>query len=293
MKKTKKLLALLLTLAMVLGVAACNKKPKEPTPTADPQISCMKAPIDALARCMLENDMEYDPEDPDFFWTALFYFTGAYGLENDLVKENDNYQLIVPTKVMQEHATALFADYDDLLDLPDIMQGNVSYDEGKDAYLVSQGDVGLSEMRLTEFEETDDGIEVTAELWGTGPEEELIAAYDVLLVENAYADGITDPTYLFSVASMEMTENNSHVDYSDLNNSDKNTADAIPAAAVFNGLSDSHSVEVEMKDGISVFQFRSDSDVAEYLSKLNPGDGFSFYYETDPQTGVSFIVGIQ
>lgn len=291
MKKTKKLFALLLAMVMVLGLAACNK-PKEPAP-ADPDISCMQAPIDALARCMLENDMEYDPEDPDFFWTALYYFTGAYGLEHELVKENDNYQLVVPTKTMQEHATALFADYDDLMELPDIMLGNVAYDEAEDAYLVSQGDKGLSEMRLTAFEETEEGFDVTAELWATGPEEELIASFNVTLVENAYADGIQNPIYLFSVASMEMTENNSHVDYPVLEPSDDPYKDASIATAIFNGLSDSHSVEAEVNDEISVFQFTPGSDVADYFSGLEAGDSFTFYYKTDQQTGVPHIVGIQ
>lgn len=291
MKKTKNFFALLLAMVMVLGLAACNK-PKEPAP-ADPQIDCMTAPIDALARCMLENDMEYDPEDPDFFWTALYYFTGAYGLEHELVKENDNYQLIVPTKAMQEHATALFADYDDLMELPDIMLGNVAYDEAEDAYLVSQGDKGLSEMRLTAFEETEEGFDVTAELWGVGPEEELIASFDVTLVENAYTDGIQNPIYLFSVASMKMTENNSHVDYPVLEPDDDPYKDASVETAIFNGLSDSHSVEAEVNDEISVFQFETGSDVANYLSGLESGDSFTFYYKTDQQTGVPFIVGIQ
>lgn len=291
MKKMKNFFALLLAMVMVLGLAACNK-PKEPAP-ADPQIDCMTAPIDALARCMLENNMEYDPKNPDFFWTALYYFTGAYGLDHELVKENDNYQLVVPRKAMQEHATALFADYDDLPELPDIMLGNISYDEAEDAYLVSQGDVGLSEMRLTAFEETEDGFDVTAELWATGPKEELIASFDVTLVKNAYADGIQNPIYLFSVASMKMTENNSHVDYPVLEPDSDPYKGASVETAIFNGLSDSHSVEAKVNDEIAVYQFDAGSDVANYLGSLESGDSFTFYYKTDQQTGVPHIVGIQ
>ena len=108
----KKLLAIILAGTMLFGLAACNKT----EPTADENkmpenMASMTAPIDALARCMLENDLEYAPEDPDFFWTALYYFTGGYGLNHELVTEKEGtYQLQIPAPIMQEHATALFAD---------------------------------------------------------------------------------------------------------------------------------------------------------------------------------------
>ena len=198
----KKLFALLLTGIMAFSMIACGNKTEEPDTGVMPEnMESMTAPVDALARCMLDNKLEYDPQDPDFFWIALYYFTGGYGLDHELITEENDYQLKVPTPVMQEHATALFAEYDDLFDLPAIMNGNISYDAGWDAYLVSRGDIGLSELRFTSYEKTADGHMLRAELWALD-DDALICAYDVTLTDNAYIDGITDPMYFYSVKNI-------------------------------------------------------------------------------------------
>jgi len=225
----KRILALFLTGLMAFGLISCSK-PAKPDPTVMPDnMASMTAPVDALARCMLEQNLEYDPADPEFFWTALFYFAGAYGLDHPLIEEEEGtWQLKVPTPVMQEHATALFAEYNDLFDLPSIMKGNVSYDPDWDAYFLSRGDIGLSEMRFTSYLKTDEGHRLRAELWSTGPEEECFAAYDVLLTENAYADGIEEPLYFYSVKSISPMELGEATEI----------AESVETA-IFNGLADS------------------------------------------------------
>ncbi|MBQ9091820.1 MAG: hypothetical protein IJY52_06090, partial [Anaerotignum sp.] len=256
----KKLFALLLAGVMAFGMMACGNNTEEPEEKEMPaDMASMAAPIDALARCMLENDLEYDPTDPEFFWTALFYFTGAYGLDHELIAEEEGtYQLQIPTPVMQEHATALFADYDDLFNLPSIMKGNISYDPDTDAYSVSRGDIGLSEMKLTSYAETEEGYAVTAELWSTGPEEELIRAYDVTLADNTYVDGIENPLYYYSVADIVPVEAEDLPDSS-----------ATVETAIFNGLADSHTAELTLPDGtVQAFQFDADSDAGKVLASL-------------------------
>ena len=42
------------------------------------EIKDMVEPADAILRCMVENNMEYNPEDSLFFWRALYYFAFAY-----------------------------------------------------------------------------------------------------------------------------------------------------------------------------------------------------------------------
>lgn len=289
----KKLLALFLACTMVLGLVACGGKEEEtPSPSAEEAVASMTAPIDALARCMLENDMEYDPEDPDFFWTALYYFAGAYGLEHEQVEEvPDTYQLKVPKSVMEEHAIALFSDYEGLMDLPSIMKGNVSYDPDEDAYYLSRGDIGLSETRLTNVAETNEGYTLVAELWSTGPEEDLIAAWDVTLIRNTFSEEIENPLYLCSVSSMKQIEKDSSGGNGNGNSSE--TPDET-ITAIFNGLSDSHTVEVTLPDGgIQAFQFDAGSEVAEKISSLQEGDGFTFGYIADTATGANRIVSIK
>lgn len=280
----KKILALFLTGLMTFGLMACGNTTDEPENKTMPEnMTSMAAPIDALARCMLEQNLDYAPQDPEFFWTALFYFAGAYGLDHELVAEEEGtYQLQIPTPVMQEHAAALFADYNDLYDLPSIMKGNISYDPDWDAYSVSRGDIGLSEMRLTSFVETEDGYAVTAELWGIGPEEELISAYDVTLVDNAYVDSIENPLYFYSVkdiAPMALGE-----------------ADEIAETvetAIFNGLADSHTAELTLPDGsVQAFQFDADSEIAKIMGSLKEGDGVTIGYN-ETENGGLMIVSIE
>lgn len=287
----KKLLALFLACTMVIGLAACGGKEEEKpnAPTAEEAVASMKAPIDALARCMLENDMEYDPEDPDFFWTALYYFAGAYGLEHEDVEEvPDSYQLKVPASIMEEHAIALFSDYDGLMDLPSIMKGNVSYDPDENAYFLSRGDIGASEMRLSNVEETEDGYTLVAELWSMEQTEELIAQFDVTLVRNTFSEEIENPLYLCSVSSIKLVQE----DGMDGTNSEGHSVTPEETVtAVFNGLSDSHTVEVTLPDGdIRAFQFDAESAAGKIINSLNEGDGFTFGYITDSKTGASVIV---
>ena len=279
----KKILALFLTGLMTFGLMACGNTTDEPENKTMPEnMTSMAAPIDALARCMLEQGLEYDPQDPEFFWTALFYFTGAYGLNHELVEEEEGtYQLKVPTPVMQEHAAALFADYEDLYDLPSIMKGNVSYDPDWDAYFLSRGDIGLSELKFTSFAAAEENYAVTAELWSTGPEEELIASYAVILEDNAYVDGIENPLYYYSVKDIVPVETES------------TETETITETAIFNGLADSHTAELTLPDGtVQAFQFDADSDIAKVMGSLKEGDGLTIGYN-ETENGGLMIVSIE
>ena len=287
----KKILALFLACTMLLGLAACKEQEENNpnTPTAKEAVASMKAPIDSLARCMVEGDLEYDPANPDFFWTALYYFAGGYGLEHKGVTELSNtYQLKVPSSVMEEYAIALFSSYEGLPALPDIMQGNVSYDEATDAYLLSQGDIGLSETRLSDVKETKDGYTLVAELWGIGEEEELIASFDVTLIRNTFSEDIENPLYLCSVSSMKLTQKK------DAKISDNGTSTLIPnetVTATFNGFSDMHTAEMTMPNGeIRAFQFDAASDAGKIISNLHENDVITFGYIVDKNNGSSVIV---
>ena len=280
----KKLFALLMTGVLIFGLIGCSNKPEEPTADVMPEnMESMTAPVDALAKCMLDNKLEYDPQDPDFFWIALYYFAGAYGLDHELITEENDYQLKVPTPVMQEHATALFAEYDDLFDLPDIMNGNISYDAGWDAYFVSRGDIGLSELKFTSYEKTEDGYLLRAELWAKD-DDSLISAYDVELTDNAYIDGITDPMYFYSVKSIVPVSAETETE-----TEAETGTDNITETAIFNGLADSHTAELTLPDGtVQPFQFDPDSEVAKIIASLTEGDGIAISYKE--QTNGSLMI---
>ena len=267
----KKLLSVILAGTMLFSFAACGKtEPPAEEEKMPENMASMTAPVDALARCMLENHLEYDPQDPEFFWIALYYFTGAYGLDHELVTEKEgSYQLQIPTPVMQEHASALFAAYEYLFDLPSIMKGNISYDDAMGIYSVSRGDIGLSEMKFVNYEKTEEGHLITAQLLSTDSEPELIQTYDVVLLDSTYVSDKTDVPYYYSVKSITPVAAENQPD-----------SEATVETAIFNGLADSHTAELTLTDGsVQPFQFDPNSDIAKVMASLTEGDGITISYK--------------
>lgn len=162
----------------------------------------MLMPMDALMMCAVEEEKNYDPADPEFFWGALFRELGNHSDASSLITTNKNWELQVPRQVAQEFATGLFADYSDLLAVPDSLSSIIRYDESWDAYILSPGDRGLSAAEILSASETEDGgYDVTARLYDVTDSSD-ICVYLFHLVPNAYADGITNPLFLYSVESM-------------------------------------------------------------------------------------------
>ena len=162
----------------------------------------MLMPMDALMMCAVEEEKNYDPADPEFFFFLLFRELGNHSDASSLITTNENWELQVPRQVAQEFATGLFADYSDLLAVPDSLSSIIRYDESWDAYILSPGDRGLSAAEILSASETEDGgYDVTARLYDVTDSSD-ICVYLFHLVPNAYADGITDPLFLYSVESM-------------------------------------------------------------------------------------------
>ena len=281
----KKYILYFITALFLIGTTGCTKKTDQPAPTklqaegTLPQdMATMTQPIDSLMLCMLENNKTYDAVDPEFFWSALYYFLGNYGEENDLVTVTEDGKLKVPKKVAQEYAIALFANYDDLLPLPDTLSDSIIYDKDLDAYLLTKGDRGLSETILSNYQETESNYTVTAKLVSTTEDNEVLGECTVTMQKNAFADGIVDPKYFYSVADMTIV--------------DGFAPPTLSASAVYNGLADNHTVEVTMEDGtVQAFQFYDDA-VLEKLHTLEEGDAFSFVYSRDDETGSLTMIKI-
>lgn len=296
----KKMLTTLLSCIMLLQLTACGKAelPEEATtaeitPSAEEAVTSMTEPIDALARCILENSLTYDAQDPVFIWESLFYFIGNSASDHAAVTETEEGYLIVPADVVLEHASVLFSGLSALPELPAIMDGAITYNEADNTYLVTRGDPGLSEMKLTDIVETEDGYTVTAQLWSTYEDCDLICEWNTTLQKLTFAEHSTLPRYLCTVSAMEPM-----VYYSEMqadmpvNSSDLLNAETI--TAVFNGLSDSHTAEVTMPDGsVIALQFDVNAPVAKDIDELSEGDGFTFHYITDSSTGTMKLLAIE
>ena len=197
------------------GNAAGTESPSETNTSAgttglnsgwDETLLHMLMPMDALMMTAVEQGQDYDPSSPEFFWGALYRELGLYADASSLITTEESGEIKVPRQTAQEFATGLFADYSDLPALPESLSSMIRYDEGWDAYFLSPGDRGLSAAELLTASPTEDGgYDMTARLYDVTDSSD-ICVYRFHLVPNAYADGITDPLFLYSVESMSLQE---------------------------------------------------------------------------------------
>ena len=197
------------------GNAAGTESPSETNTSAgttglssgwDETLLNMLMPMDALMMTAVEQGQDYDPSSPEFFWGALYRELGLYADASSLITTEESGEIKVPRQTAQEFATGLFADYSDLPALPESLSSMIRYDEGWDAYFLSPGDRGLSAAELlTASPAEDGGYDMTARLYDVTDSSD-ICVYRFHLVPNAYADGITEPLFLYSVESMSLQE---------------------------------------------------------------------------------------
>lgn len=166
----------------------------------------MLAIMDSLNMCMVENQCDYAPEDPDFLWKALFYTIGNYPDLRDnegnglITIDNSTGTMIVNYKLVQEYATGITESYSDLPALPE--GSYVTQSEDTEYYHFPMGDRGLSYGKIASWTENGDGTHtVETQLIGAD-DESLIAAFEYVLVDNPYGDGITDPMFLYTIRSV-------------------------------------------------------------------------------------------
>ncbi len=166
----------------------------------------MLAPMDAIMMCGAETGFEYDVEKPEVFWRLMYYNIGNHGSSHQLAKV-DKGILELDRKVVQEFATGMFANYSDLPELPEEMEDAITYDKSIDAYLFSLGDRGLSQAEMVKCMQNADGsYDVTARLYDLEDNSTIVSAV-FHLVANRYADGISNPMFLYTISSVdEITE---------------------------------------------------------------------------------------
>ena len=183
-----------------------NTEAAGPSSGWDETLLNMLMPMDALMMTAVEQGQDYNPSSPEFFWGALYRELGLYAGASSLITTEESGEIKVPRQTAQEFATGLFAAYSDLPALPESLSSMIRYDEGWDAYFLSPGDRGLSAAELLTASSTEDGgYDMTARLYDVTDSSD-ICVYRFHLVPNAYADGITDPLFLYSVESMSLQE---------------------------------------------------------------------------------------
>lgn len=164
-------------------------------------IDNMMPVLDSLTRFMVENETPYNPNDKEVFWTALSYIINNYGTSHPFVESYPDGTIVAKRQVVQEYASAMFYDYNDLLEIPDSLEGFVTYDKDYDAYSFAGSDRSESEVSIVDSTDNKDGtITVTTSLGG----EHVNCIFT--LVSNPYVSGISDPSFYYSVSKATFSE---------------------------------------------------------------------------------------
>ena len=114
--------------------------------------------VHALVLSMTENDLTFNPEDPQFLWTSLYYMLGLYG-EYDQRAELTDESLILPTEVIQDYAAALYPDVSALPEIPAPISERITYQSANDSYYLTRGDAGLAEITVQSITTQSNGSE--------------------------------------------------------------------------------------------------------------------------------------
>lgn len=115
-------------------------------PAHSTQLDAIESPIHALVLSMLENNLNYDANSDLFVWTALYYTLSMYGATDSRAEMTDN-ALLFPAECPQDFSHALFADLDQLPQIPAELADRISFEDG-DHYQLALGDFGLNEIVL-------------------------------------------------------------------------------------------------------------------------------------------------
>lgn len=166
----------------------------------------MLAPMDAIMMCGAERGFDYNVDDPEVFWRLMYYNIGNHGSNHSLAKV-DKGILQLDYSVVLEFATGMFVNYSDLPVIPECLSDSITYDESLDAYMFSLGDRGLSQAEILKCMKNADGsYDVTARLYDVTDGQTIVSA-KFHLETNPYADGITNPMFLYTISSAdEITE---------------------------------------------------------------------------------------
>ena len=238
-------------------------------------LSSMAAPIQALTRAMAGDGYTYDPYLPVFFWTSLQHALSLSGGDHALVQTAGD-ELQVPRQVAQEFATALFLNYNDLPPLPDTLPG-IRYDEGWDAYFLGQ-EAAPSAIPIAVTSVTPGGsgsylVDVTA-----SQGEQAQVTFRFTLVPNSYADGITQPTFLYTVSAVECLSQSGSLTHS--------------ATGAFDKLLDASAASFDFgAESYRIFRVE-DPSLVRLLEQAQTGQEVSLSYTVDFSSGACTITAL-
>lgn len=157
----------------------------------------MIPPVNALVMAMVERDLNYEQEDPEFFWTALYYMVGIHHVNDFRVTTTDEF-LYVPEEMMADCAYALFGS--DLMALPVSLADYIT--EEAEGYRLARGDAALVESVLVAWENLGDGRFLLQGDFRSLVDASVICSFDCEVLENDGMFGYEIETMTLSKGSI-------------------------------------------------------------------------------------------
>lgn len=222
--KSKQFVALMLVVLLVASVCGCTQPVGQNTPTPpvttpdtsqSPQPTVtpsgqepddMQARIEAMlpvfdSIMLAKGEREFDFADTELAWDTLYLMGVNFGQQHPLVEVDEETGIMkVPQKTMQEFASACFADYTDLPELPKDFSA-VTYDEAQEAFILNPSDRGDGFSEILSYHELDGTTQKTydVKVGLFGGEHDMYNVYEFTIVDNPNVSGITDPIFYYSV----------------------------------------------------------------------------------------------
>lgn len=161
----------------------------------------MEGVMKSLILCEQQGFTKYEPENADYIWNALDnLILMKRSLRSDLIKEDKEIGMIVANiDICKEYTSALFSN---LTDIPERTGtfGRAVYDGSNERYLFIPEELGSLDTMISAWTDNTDGTStVDLQLYENGA---VKTTYRFTLVNNAFADTITNPVFLYSVKDM-------------------------------------------------------------------------------------------
>jgi len=182
--------------------------PPAPGEQAEAKIRAMQPLFESVINCI--NSIEggwngrYSAANPQFMWSILYFFATSHAQLNSQVEQSDD-AFLVPRGVMQDFASACFADYINLLPIP---AGDefISYDDSWDRYTVKMSDAGAAVFNIGAINLEANGKYSVTVVMLDEEEAEVYGNYMFTLVPNAYSTKYTETLFSFSIENVESIE---------------------------------------------------------------------------------------
>lgn len=190
------------TVAPATPVAPSTPSPEQAASKLVPDENKLKAMLPVFEAIInASTDEIYDGNDPYYFWSVMYFIGVNNGTANPkAMVAPDDINIIIPTQLVDEYASALFANYSKMPALPEDMDFPITYAKDQDAYLMELSDSGEVEYAISSYEAVSD-TQITATVqvkYDDGTQE-----YKFVLQTNSTAAKMQSPVFYYAVVSVE------------------------------------------------------------------------------------------